>query len=68
MTSKTKDHPFKNHQMPLPMRLFFSVTTLLFKILNVVSPKLAGKLALRLFMTPPNFGTPRRERKIREEV
>lgn len=68
MTSKTKDHPFKNHQMPLPMRLSFSATTLTFKVLNVVSPKLAGKLALRLFMTPPNFGIPRRERRLREDA
>ncbi len=68
MTSKTKDHPFKNHQMPLAMRLFFSATTFTFKILSVVAPPLAGKLALRLFMTPPNFGIPRRERKFREEA
>ncbi len=68
MTSKIKDHPFKNHQMPLPMRLFFSGTTFTFKVLGVVSQKLAGKLALQLFMTPPNFGIPRRERKLREEA
>ncbi|MEE9326008.1 MAG: alpha/beta fold hydrolase [Cocleimonas sp.] len=68
MTSKTKDHPFKNHQMPLTMRLFFSATTFTFKILGIVTPSLAGKLALRMFMTPPNFGIPRRERKYREEA
>lgn len=68
MTSKTKDHPFKNHQMPLFMRLFFSATTFTFKILGVVAPPLAGKLALRLFMTPPHFGIPRRERKFSEDA
>ena len=68
MTSKNKDHPFKNHQMPLSMRLFFSATTFTFKILSMASPKLAGKLALRLFMTPPNFGIPRREKQLRDEA
>lgn len=63
-----KDHPFKNHQMPLPMQLYFSGITATFKILGAISPTLAGKLALRLFMTPPNFGIPRRERKFREEA
>jgi pimeloyl-ACP methyl ester carboxylesterase len=65
MTNK-KDHPFKNHKMPLPMRVFFSSTTLLFKVLGVVSPTLAGKLALRLFMTPTRFRTPRKEKALRE--
>ena len=68
MTAKKTDHPFKNQQMPLSMRLFFSGTTYLFKILNILSPTLAGKLALRLFMTPPHFGIPRRERKLRDEA
>ena len=70
MTSKQnkKDHPFKNHKMSLPMKVYFIVLTLLFKMLGIVSPSLAGKLALRLFMTPPNFGIPRRERKFREQA
>jgi len=63
-----KEHPFKNHQMPLPMRLYFSAITFTFKILGIASPRLAGKLALQLFMTPPNFGIPRRERKLREDA
>lgn len=67
MTNK-KDHPFKNHQMPLSMRLFFSGATFMFKVLGVVSPKLAGKLALRFFMTPPKFGTPRKEKTLRESA
>lgn len=66
--SGNNDHPFKNHKMPLPMRLYFSALTATFKVLGVVSPALAGRLALRLFMTPPNFGIPRRERKLREEA
>jgi predicted alpha/beta-fold hydrolase len=61
------EHPFKNHQMPLPMRIFFSATTFSFKVLGVISPKLAGMLALRLFMTPPKFNTPKREQKLRDE-
>ena len=65
--TKTGDHPFKNHQMPLPIQLFFTATTLTFKVLGAISPNLAGRLALRLFMTPPKFGTPRREKKLREE-
>ena len=65
--TKTGDHPFKNHQMPLPMRLFFTATTLSFKVLGAISPNLAGRLALRLFMTPPKFGTPKRELKLRKE-
>jgi len=63
-----KDHPFKNHQMPLPMRLFFSTLTLLFKVLGFVSPKLAGKLALHYFMKPPNFGIPRKEKVLRDSA
>ncbi len=61
-----KEHPFKNHQMPLSMRLFFSSTTLLFKVLGVFSPPLAGRLALRFFMTPTRFRTPRKEKALRE--
>ena len=67
MTNKTV-HPFKNHQMPLSMRLFFSGMTLVFKVLGATSPKLAGKLALSLFMKPPKFGTPKREKILREEA
>jgi len=67
MTNK-KDHPFKNNKMPLPMKLYFIGLSLTFKILAVVSPKLAGRLALRLFMIPPNASSPRRESKICEEA
>ncbi len=70
MTSKTNTpvNPFKNHQMPFGMRLYFAGLTATFKVLGLVSPYLAGKLALRLFMTPPNFGIPRRERKFRDQA
>ena len=61
-----KDHPFKNSNMPFAMRMFLSVTTFVFKILGAISPTLAGKLALRIFMTPPKVIIPRRERQIRE--
>lgn len=54
--------------MPFPMKVFFSLTTFVFKILGVVSPKLAGKLALRLFMKPPNAAAPRREDNIKEQA
>jgi len=67
MTLK-KEHPFKNHQMPLSMRLFFSSTTLLFKVLGIISPPLAGRLALRFFMTPTRFRTPRKEKALRESA
>ena len=63
-----KDHPFKNHQMPLAMRVYFSTLTWVFKALGVLSPTLAGKLALRFFMTPPNFGIPRKEVALRESA
>jgi len=65
MPLKTDD-PFKNSNMPFSMKAFFSLTTLVFKILGAVSPTLAGKLALRLFMTPPKVIIPRREKQIRE--
>lgn len=61
-----KEHPFKNNKMPLAMKLYFIGLSLTFKILAVISPKLAGKLALRIFMIPPNVAPPRRESKIRE--
>ena len=63
-----KDHPFKNHQMPLFMRIYFSALTVLFKILDLISPSLAGRLALHLFMTPPHFGIPRREKALRDSA
>lgn len=62
------EHPFKNNKMPLPMKLYFLGLTSTFKILAIVSPDLAGKLALRIFMIPPNVSPPRRENKIREEA
>lgn len=67
MTQK-KDHPFKKSNMPLAMKVFFAMTTLVFKILGLVSPKLAGKLALHLFMKPPNAAPPQREKQIREQA
>jgi len=67
MTQK-KDHPFKPANMPLPMKVFFAVTTLFFKVLGVISPKLAGSLALKLFMKPPNAKPPRREQGIRQQA
>lgn len=65
---KNTEHPFKNNQMPFPMKVLFSVLSLNFKVLGVVSPTLGGKLALRIFMTPPKFGTPRREKQLRDEA
>jgi len=50
------------------MKVFFSLTTFVFKFLGAVSPTLAGKLALRLFMTPPKIIIPRREKPIRESA
>ena len=67
MTQKA-DHPFKNNNMPLPMTVFFMALNITFKILSLLSPKLAGKLALRIFMTPPKAAAPRREAKIREQA
>ena len=67
MTNK-KDHPFKNARMPLSQRIVFSGIRLSFKVIGGVSPVLAGKLALRLFMTPTRFGTPRKERALRESA
>lgn len=57
-----KDHPFKSTRaMPLSLRVFFSVTTIAFKVLEKVSLPLAGRLALRLFMIPPKHRMPKRE-------
>lgn len=67
MTTK-KDHPFKNTQMPLAQRIAFSGIRLSFKVLGIVSPSLAGRLALRLFMTPTRFRTPRKEQALRESA
>lgn len=67
MTNKA-DHPFKQSNMPLAMRLFFSSTTFTFKILGRISPRLAGRLALKIFMKPPNVSAPKRENKIREQA
>ena len=61
-------HPFKKTRMSMPMRLFFSGVTFIFKILGAVSPALAGKLALHFFMTPPNSSIPKREVKLREQA
>lgn len=63
-----KDHPFKPSNMPLPLKVFFAVSTFFFKVMGIVSPKLAGKLALKLFMKPPNAKPPRREQQIREQA
>ncbi len=68
MTSKSKEHPFKNHKIPLLMKLYFTGLTTSFKVLEVASPALAGRLALRLFMMPPSFPIPRREHKWRAEA
>ena len=61
-----KEHPFKNHKLPLSMRLYFTSMTVLFKVLGLVSPSLSGSLALRLFMTPTRFGTPRKEKALED--
>lgn len=63
-----KDHPFKSKNMPLPMKLYFMILTITFRCLEVISPKLAGKLALHLFTIPPKVSAPQRESKIREKA
>ena len=60
------DHPFKKSGMPLPVKIFFGLTALLLKLLGSFSPKLAGRLALNLFMKPPNAAAPAREQKVRD--
>ncbi|MES9833639.1 MAG: alpha/beta hydrolase [Candidatus Thiodiazotropha sp. DIVDIV] len=60
-------NPFKSHKFPLRIRLFFAVTRLFFRSLGSFAPKLAGKLALPLFMTPSKFPSPRREIALREK-
>ena len=57
-----KDHPYKNmHRTPLAMRLFFSSMQIVFLVLDKISAKMGGELALRLFMTPPRHKMPKRE-------
>ncbi len=55
-------NPFNSHKFPLRVRLFFSTVRTLFRGLGRVAPKLTGKLALRLFMTPPRLPSRRREK------
>lgn len=64
--SNKKENPFKSSKMPLPMKLYFMALNLTFKLLALISPKLAGKLALQIFMIPPNAAPPRRENEIRQ--
>jgi len=66
--SEQKDHPFKSKQMPLAMKLNFMFLSIIFKILGTISHKLAGKLALHLFMIPPKVSPPKREQNIREQA
>lgn len=61
-------NPFTNHRLPIGLRLWFSATRALFKVLGVIAPGLAGKLAIRFFMTPPHFGAPRREQRLRDSA
>jgi pimeloyl-ACP methyl ester carboxylesterase len=63
-----ENNPFTNHQLPLGVRLFLNAAKITFRVTGWVSPKLAGVLALRLFMTPPKFPIPRRELKIRKSA
>jgi len=62
------NHPFLPPNMPWPVKLVFKILTLIFKILGLVSPKLAGKFALQLFMRPPKVNAPKREQAIREQA
>ncbi|MCU7878208.1 MAG: alpha/beta hydrolase [Candidatus Thiodiazotropha sp. (ex Lucinoma borealis)] len=66
--SSPTTNPFTNYQLPLTIRLFLYMTRLMFKVVGKVTPKLAGNIALRLFMTPPNFPIPRRELTIRDSA
>ncbi|MES9969051.1 MAG: alpha/beta hydrolase [Candidatus Thiodiazotropha sp.] len=63
-----KDNPFTNHQLPLGVRLFMKAARITFRVTGWVSPRLAGLLAVRLFMIPPKFPIPRRELKIRQSA
>jgi len=62
------DHPFLPPNMPWPIKLIFKLLILVFKVLGWVSPKLAGKLGLYLFMRPPKVRAPSREQTIREHA
>ncbi|MCU7806878.1 MAG: alpha/beta hydrolase [Candidatus Thiodiazotropha sp. (ex Semelilucina semeliformis)] len=57
----SKSNPFSNHQLPLGIRLFLYSAGVMFSVIGSVSPRLAGKIALRFFMTPPSYPVPRRE-------
>ena len=59
-------NPFTNHSLPLGLRLYLAGTRAMFKLLGGIAPGVAGKLALRFFMTPPHFPTPRREQALRD--
>ncbi|MCG7981206.1 MAG: alpha/beta hydrolase [Candidatus Thiodiazotropha lotti] len=61
MNRNRSGNPFTSHKFPLRVRLFFATARTLFGILGRVAPTLTGKLALRLFMTPPRFPARRRE-------
>jgi pimeloyl-ACP methyl ester carboxylesterase len=63
-----ESNPFSQHQLPLGVRLFLNAAKTTFRVTAWLSPKLAGALALRLFMTPPKFPIPRRELKIRQSA
>ncbi|MEW8027089.1 MAG: alpha/beta hydrolase [Candidatus Thiodiazotropha sp.] len=64
----SENNPFSNRQLPLGVRLFLNATKITFRVTGRVSPRLAGVLALRLFMTPPKFPIPHREMNIRESA
>ncbi|MBT3002320.1 MAG: alpha/beta hydrolase [Candidatus Thiodiazotropha sp. (ex Ctena orbiculata)] len=63
-----ENNPFTNHQLPLGVRLYLNAARIVFRVTGWLSPRLAGVLALRLFMTPPSFPIPRRELKLREKA
>lgn len=62
------DHPFLPPNMPWPIKLVFKLLVIVFKVLGWISPKLAGRFALALFMRPPKVKAPRREQAIREQA
>ncbi|MEW8288738.1 MAG: alpha/beta hydrolase [Candidatus Thiodiazotropha endolucinida] len=64
----SENNPFSHQQLPLGVRLFLNAARIVFRVTGWVSPRLAGVLALRLFMTPPKFPIPRREINIRESA
>jgi pimeloyl-ACP methyl ester carboxylesterase len=61
-------NPFTHPRLPLGIRLYLSAARLLFRVAGQLTPRLSALLALRLFMTPPNFPIPRRELKIRDRA